>query len=256
MISFAYLGPLEIQVHGRAERIPGRKQRQLLATLLIRNGQIVSIGEISEELWPEEPPKGAENAIQAHVSRLRRMLYDRSGSHFPLLTRDPGYQLDVPPDRVDAARFQELCNQARQRRGEGASPVLALYREALGLWRGPALQDVPCGPIRDAEAARLNRMKTLVATRVIEINLDEGYRPEEIIPVLEELISRNPLHERLYGQLMVALDRAGHPKEALEIYQELRREWRTNSAFRHRRHSSGGCIRFWGERMTNERRTD
>ncbi|WP_242907716.1 AfsR/SARP family transcriptional regulator [Actinomadura terrae] len=223
MISFAYLGPLEIQGPGRAERVPGRKQRQLLATLLIRHGQIVSIAEIGDELWPEEPPKGAENAVQAHVSRLRRMLHDRVGPHSSLLTRDPGYQLDVPPDRVDAARFQELCNEARRHGSGTASPALALYREALGLWRGPALQDVPSGPIRDAEAARLDRMRTLVATRVIEVNLNEGYRPEEIIPVIEDLISRNPLHERLYGQLMVALDRAGHPEEALEIYQELRR---------------------------------
>ncbi|WP_165964452.1 AfsR/SARP family transcriptional regulator [Actinomadura sp. KC216] len=222
MVSFAYLGPLELRAHGRVDRIAGRKQRQVLSALLIRHGQIVSVAELCDELWPDEPPKGAENAVQAHIARLRRLLRDRSGQRPVLLTRDPGYRLDVRPDRIDAVRFQELCGEARRHGPDGTSQALTLYREALGLWRGPALQNVPPGPIRDAEAARLDRMKTLVSTRVIDIHLSERHRPEEIIPVIEDLISYNPLHERLYAQLMVALDRAGRPEEALEIYQDIR----------------------------------
>ncbi|MFI0424186.1 BTAD domain-containing putative transcriptional regulator [Spongiactinospora sp. 9N601] len=202
----------------------GAKRRSLFAALLVSPGTVVPIEELARELWGDEPPRNAENALYAHVSRLRTvvtLLRRRSGVPIDLQTRYPGYVLDIQPDVIDITRFRKLYKQASSLRSSDPERAAAALRDALALWRGPALQDVPHGPIRDMEANRLERERMLATTRLIEINLELG-RHEELIPDLEALVIRNPLEERLYAQLMRALDSAGRAGDALQIYQLAR----------------------------------
>ncbi|RJL23252.1 hypothetical protein D5H75_33320 [Bailinhaonella thermotolerans] len=194
-------------------------KRSLLAALLIRRGRIVSTEDLVTELWHDSPPARVENALHAQVSRLRRIFC--ADGRVRLHTRYPGYRLDVPRGAVDVDRFRELRDRAERLKAGDPKTAADCYRESLKIWRGPALQDVPPGPIRDGESSRLTRERTLTLTRLVEIDLNLS-RHQEIIPELEELVHEHPLEERLYAQLMVALDRAGRTADALEVYQSAR----------------------------------
>ncbi|MEU1394245.1 MULTISPECIES: AfsR/SARP family transcriptional regulator [unclassified Nonomuraea] len=224
MISFDILGPLEVRVDEDRIQIAGPKKRSLFAVLLLRHGDVVPVEDLVAELWRDDPPRQAANALHAHASRLRMSIMrwrERHGLEISLQTRYPGYCLQVPADAIDAVRFEKLDAAANTLKSAEPDKALALLREALALWRGPALQDVPRGPIRDQAAQLLESRRMLTTASLIEINLDLG-RHVEIIPQLEALVLQNPLEERLYSQLMVALHRAGRPADALGIYQLAR----------------------------------
>ncbi|MEV4091782.1 AfsR/SARP family transcriptional regulator [Streptosporangium saharense] len=224
MISFDILGPLEIRVEEDRIRITGPKTRSLFAVLLLRHGDIVPVEDLVTELWRDDPPRQAANALHAHASRLRMSIVrwrGRHGMQISLQTRYPGYSLQVPADEIDAVRFEKLTAEANALKSAEPDKAVALLRAALALWRGPALQDVPRGPIRDQASRFLESRRMLTTTSLIEINLDMG-RHVEIIPQLEALVLQNPLEERLYSQLMVALYRAGRPADAIGIYQLAR----------------------------------
>jgi SARP family transcriptional regulator, regulator of embCAB operon len=127
----------------------------------------------------------------------------------------------VPAERTDATRFNDLCAQASLLKLDQPEKAVGLFREAIGLWRGPALQNVPHGPMRDKGVARLERQRMLATTSLIEISLNLG-KHVEVIPELESLVLDNPLEERLYIQLMSALNQVGRPSDALEFYQLAR----------------------------------
>ncbi|MEU1390013.1 MULTISPECIES: BTAD domain-containing putative transcriptional regulator [unclassified Nonomuraea] len=224
MISFDLLGLVEVSLNGDRFEITGRKRRSLLVVLLLKHGEVVSVDDLIVELWRGDPPDHAENALHAHVSRLRhtvkRWCAD-SGVPIELQTRFPGYALLVSGDHIDSVRFDELCAKASALLSTSPKDAMALLRQALELWRGPALQNVPSAPMRDQAAQRLERQRMLMTASFVEISLDMG-RHIEIIPQLEALVLRNPLEERLYSQLMSALCRAGRPADALGIYHLAR----------------------------------
>jgi DNA-binding SARP family transcriptional activator len=214
MMEFRILGPLEVVEEGQTLSLGGTKQRALLACLLLRANQVVSTDRIVDELWGEEPPATAVKTIQVYVSRLRKELGERR-----LVTRAPGYVLHVERSELDLARFEELVGAARGLDPKAAAEAL---RDALALWRGPALADLANEPCAQADTARLEELRLAAVEERIEADLASGSHVQ-LIGELEALVAEHPLRERVRGQLMLALYRSGRQAEALEVYQAARR---------------------------------
>jgi DNA-binding SARP family transcriptional activator len=223
-LEFRVLGPLEVWREGRPLRVGGVRQRGLLVALLLNANEVVSAERLIEELYGSDPSGTAANALQAQVSRLRRLLDEgaENGGEGVVVTRAPGYLLRVDQEQVDVARFERLAAEGRDALAAG-DPVRAagLLREALGLWRGPALVDVPSVELVQAEVRRLEELRLAALTDRIEGDLAAG-RGSELVPELEGLVAANPLQERLRGQLMLALYRAGRQADALAVYRDTR----------------------------------
>jgi DNA-binding SARP family transcriptional activator len=214
-VEFRILGPLEIVDDGRELTLTRPKQRALLGLLLLRPNQVVAIGELLEALWGDQPPETAPTALYGHVSALRKLL----GSHM-IETRPPGYLLRLDPGQVDLYRLEALVEEAR---GEpNVARRRELLRAALLLFRGEALSDLRYETFARDEAARIEDLRRSVVEERIEADLELGGHTA-VIPELERLVAANPLRERLCGQLMLALYRAGRQAEALGVYQEGRR---------------------------------
>jgi DNA-binding SARP family transcriptional activator len=214
-VEFRILGPLEVCEQGSPLALGGARQRALLALLLTRANEVVSTDRLIDELWGERPPKAADNALQYHVSRLRKLL----ASSEAIVTREPGYLIRVGPDELDLLRFERLVEE-----GQRSSPETAarLLREALALWRGPALADVAHESFAQPEILRLEELRLVALERRIDADLALG-RAAEVVAELEGLVGEHPLRERLQGQLMLALYRSGRQAEALEVYRRTRR---------------------------------
>ena len=224
-MKFQVLGPFEVRREGGPVPLGPAKQRTLLAILLVRANEIVSSDRLIEELWPE-PPDTAGNALQVYVHKLRKALEPerrRGESGELLITRAPGYMLRVEPDQLDAGRFARLLGDGRAA-AEAGDPATAArtLAQALELWRGPAYADFAYDPFAQAEIARLEELRLDAVEDRIEADLALG-GAAELVGELEALIGDNPLRERLRGQLMLALYRAGRQADALEAYDEARR---------------------------------
>src|SRR5918994_293104 len=176
------LGPLEVDVDGRILDVRRQKQRALLALLALRAGEVVPTDRLVDELWGDEPPKAAVGSLQNFVSELRKML----GAEV-LVTRAPGYLLDIPRDAVDVHRFERIVREAGS---EGPEQRAAGLREALGLWRGPALADVQLEDAMVAEAARLEESRVAAWEDRLEAEPALG-RPSQGI----EELGIDPSHE-------------------------------------------------------------
>jgi DNA-binding SARP family transcriptional activator/Tfp pilus assembly protein PilF len=202
---------------GEPAAISAARLRALLAVLLWRANQPVPVGEIAELVWDGSPPDGAAEATRALVMRLRRRL--GQGAAARIVTRAPGYAIEVSGDELDAALFESLAQQASAavRAGRWAQAA-GTAAEALGLWRGAALADVPSQLLRDQWVPYLDQLQVQTLEWRIEADLHEG-RPEQLIPELRELTARHPLREHFHGQLMLALYRCGRQAEALAAYQ-------------------------------------
>ena len=211
---FRLLGPFEVLAEGRALELTRRKQRSLLALLLLHAGEVVSTDRLVEDLWAGEPPKAAVGSLQNLVSDLRKILGRET-----VITREPGYLLDVDPDRVDLHRFERLVAQAAD--AEDPERRASLLREGLALWRGPPLADLAYEPFAQVEVARLEELRTAARESLIEAELALG-RHSNLVGELEALVAEHPLRERLRGQLMLALYRSGRQAEALDAYRRAR----------------------------------
>ena len=214
-MEFRLLGPLEVAEQGRPLALGGVKQRSLLAVLLLNANEVVSADRLIDELWGDGPPMTAAKTIQVHVSRLRKRLGEGR-----LATRAPGYVLRVDPWELDLDRFQQLVGEAR-----GADPRdgAVKLRQALALWRGPALADLAYEPLAQAEIARLEELRLAALEQRIDADLANG-RHAELVGELEALVAEHPLKERLRCQLMLALYRSARQAEALDAYREAHRE--------------------------------
>jgi DNA-binding SARP family transcriptional activator len=213
-VEFRVLGPFEVWVEGRPLELKRRKQRALLALLLLHAGEVVSTDRLIEELWAGRPPKTAVGSLRNVISSLRKTL-----GRDLLRTREPGYLLDVERERVDLHRFERLMAQATESRE--AERRADLLHEALGLWRGPPLADLAFESFANVEIARLEELRTAAREELIGAELELG-RHSQLIPELEALVAEHPLRERLRGQLMLALYRSGRQVEALEAYRAAR----------------------------------
>jgi peptide/nickel transport system substrate-binding protein len=216
-VEFRILGPLEVRADDRTLALGGRKPRALLALLLLHANEVVSRDRLIDRLWGERPPPSANQSLDTYVSRLRREL-----GRERLLRRPPGYVLALEPDELDLMRFEQLVATAREASARGnASEASANLRAALALWRGPALADVLYEPFAVTEAQRLEERRLVALEERIDADLAAGRGPE-LVPELEGLVRENPLRERLLGQLMLVLYRAGRQGDALGALQEAR----------------------------------
>ncbi len=201
------LGPVEVSSGNGRIALGGPKQRALLAMLAIDAGFTVSAERLIDGLWGDEPPATAAKIVQVYVSRLRKAMAEH-GEDEAIATHGRGYQLQFGRDRVDAGRFERLLAQ-------GAA------REALRLWRGPALADVADEPFAAAEIRRLVELRASALEVAIDQDLDAG-RHREVLPELEALLAREPLRERPHAQRMLALYRSSRQADALEAYRQAR----------------------------------
>lgn len=217
-MEFRILGPLEVAADGRPLPAGGTRERALLAILLIHAGEVVSADRLVEELWGNDLPGNPSNALQVVVSRVRKALEAAAGPG-RLITRKPGYALDVRPEELDAGRFRRLVAEARQAAAAGRG--LALLEEALGLWRGPALAEFAAEGFAREEIARLEEERLRAVEMKAEAELALG-RHAQLVGELKALVAAHPLRERLRGQLMLALYRSGRQGEALRAFQEGR----------------------------------
>jgi predicted ATPase/DNA-binding SARP family transcriptional activator len=198
--------------------VEGAKARALLVLLLLHANDVVPSDRLIDDLWSGSPPSTAANALQVYVSRLRKLLGREA-----VVTRAPGYQLQVEPDRVDALRFSRLVEEAREALADGRpEAALAGLEEALALWQGAPLAEFVYEPFAQAPINRLEELRLTALEEDFEARLALG-RGADLVADLEALVAEHPLRERLRGQLMLALYRAGRQAEALELYQETRR---------------------------------
>jgi DNA-binding SARP family transcriptional activator/class 3 adenylate cyclase len=225
-IDFFLLGPLEARQRERPLRLGSIKHRMLLAKLLLHPNQVVSTEELIVAVWGEEPPPTVKQSLQNHVAALRKSIEAGNGAGPPrtLVTRDPGYLLRVDPERLDLHRFQRLDREGRQALSEGDPARAAdLLRQALALWRGPALADVAASAdVAWPELVGVEELQVASTEARIEAELALG-RHHELVAELEALVRVYPLREHLHGQLMLALYRSGRQADALAAYRAARK---------------------------------
>ena len=215
-MEFRILGPLEVLDGDRALELAGQRQRSLLALLLLHANQVVSASRLIEELWPDDASESHAGALQASVSRLRKSL--GAGAEL-LVTLPSGYVIRLAPGQLDLDRFGRLVQEAGNAEPQEAAERL---REALALWRGPALADVAYQPFAQAAIGRLEELHLLAVELRVDADLALG-RHAALVAELDSVVAEHPLRERLRGQLMLALYRSGRQAEALGAYQAARR---------------------------------
>jgi predicted ATPase/DNA-binding SARP family transcriptional activator len=218
-MEFRILGPLEVHDGSGPVRVPGAKERALLADLLVHAGRVVAADRLVEDLWGEEPPGNPANTLQGRVSALRRAL-GPAGAGL-VVTSPPGYRLAAEPEQLDAGRFQRLVAEADTAAAREGPRAARLLEAALGLWRGPALAEFADRPWALAEAARLEELRLAAQEALAELRLAGGGHAE-LVGELEALVATQPLRERRRGQLMLALYRSGRQADALRVYGETR----------------------------------
>jgi len=209
-MEFRLLGPVEVVREHRPVALGGPKQRSILAMLVTHANEVVSADRLADVLWGEAPPADPGSVIQVYVSNLRKLLEPTRPASAPpqvLLTKRPGYLLQVEPHRVDALRFGALVAEARRARATLAPAQAAeLLRQALGLWRGRALADVADHPLFQAHVLRLEDAHLGAVEDLYDAELVLG-RHAESVGELKALVAEYPFRERLRGQQMVALYR-------------------------------------------------
>jgi DNA-binding SARP family transcriptional activator len=197
--------------------VGGAKERALLVILLLHANEAVSVDRLIDELWGDRPPATARKSMQVRVAGLRRAL--RNGA---LLTRGAGYLIRLDADQLDLQRFERLVSDGRQALADGSPETAArTLREALVLWRGPALVDFAYESFAQPAIARLEELRLCALELRIDAELALGC-DAELVGELEELVAAHPLRERLRGQLMLALYREGRQVEALDVYTRTR----------------------------------
>lgn len=201
------LGPVEVTFGNGPAALGGPKPRAVLAMLALQAGSTVPAERLIDGLWGEDPPATAGKLVQLYVSNLRKALANGDQGE-AIVTHGRGYELQIDRDHIDVARFERLLAQ-------GAA------REALGLWRGPALADIADQPFADVEARRLDELRATAHEMAIEHDLDAGLH-REVLAELETMLAQEPLRERLHAQRMLALYRSGRQAEALEAYRTAR----------------------------------
>lgn len=216
---FGVLGHLAVR-RGDGADVPvtGPARRQVLAALLCRAGAIVRTDTLVEDLWGSAPPRSAVGSLRSHIVRLRTALAQGGGEGL-LVTVGDGYRLDIAPEDVDAGRFESLVNEAN-RTSEPASAI-ALYEQALALWRDEAYVEFGDAPFAVLERIRLGELRAQARDMRTDLALAEGVSGE-LIGDLEQRVRTEPYRERGWEQLALALYRAGRQADALNACRRAR----------------------------------
>jgi DNA-binding SARP family transcriptional activator len=223
---YAILGALEVYDQGQQLPLRGSQQRTVLAVLLLNANRVVSTDRLVECLWNEHPPAAARSLLQGCVAQLRLALRNGRGPRGrPLVTRAPGYCLEVLPDELDLDRFEQLVAAATRleaaRSRADSEQSAGLLDQALSLWRGPALDGVVLDACQ-ADVARLDERRLMVQEQRVDLEL-QLRRYASAVGELESLTRANPLRERFWAQLMLAQYGADRQADALASYERLRR---------------------------------
>ncbi|MGH3673379.1 MAG: BTAD domain-containing putative transcriptional regulator, partial [Pseudonocardiaceae bacterium] len=218
---FKLLGPLEVSAGGRAVPIRAAKQRVVLASLLIKAGRVVTVDQLIYRLWGDDVPDGAPGTLRSYAMRLRQALGTTAATG-PIVTCAEGYSVDVTGHVLDLHRFDFLVSQARDATAGGRPDrASALLADALRLWRGEPLSNVPSDVLHREVLPRLGEQLLLARELRIDAALAVG-RHQDLVAELGELTTHHPLRERFWAQRMLALYRSGRQAEALDCYCKLR----------------------------------
>lgn len=221
-MKYEILGPLRLVDGDRIATIGARKMEVLLAALLVRPDQVVAVDQLQREIWGSSTPRRAGAGLQVYVSRLRRFLADFSSAANPIITRPPGYLLQLGQNEIDYRDFSRLLHRGRVEAREGRQEAaVASFTEALGLWRGAALEGIPHGPVVEGLIAWLTEARLECVERLIESRLALGHH-RELVSELYALTADHPLREPFHRQLMLALYRSRRQADALRGYQSVR----------------------------------
>jgi SARP family transcriptional regulator, regulator of embCAB operon len=219
---YEILGPLRVRDGDHGAVIGARKVEMLLAILLTRGNQVITIDQLISEIWGEQAPRRAVAGIHVYVSQLRKFL-ERPGYSNPLVTRSPGYILRVDPGELDSDVFQELVKVGREHVREGrVASAAALFERALALWRGQVFSDLWRSPILSGFATWLTELRLESIEMMVDAQLELG-RHREYVGLLYSLTAEYPLRETFYRQLMLALYRSERQADALGVFQSARR---------------------------------
>jgi DNA-binding SARP family transcriptional activator len=211
---FRILGPIAVESGDRGGRVPRGRTLSLLALLLVNRGSIVHVDRAVDELWGGADPQHGRKAVQVLASRLRAALDEGV-----LVTEGGGYALRPPAASLDADRFEALLRRGREELAGGErEEAAATLRQALALWRGPALADVAEARFAQPEITRLETLRLGCLADRIDADLACG-RHEELVGELEALVQQHPYDERLRGRQMLALYHAGRQADALDAYR-------------------------------------
>ncbi|MGH8793431.1 MAG: BTAD domain-containing putative transcriptional regulator, partial [Stackebrandtia sp.] len=218
MAEFRILGPLDVRRRGEAATFPRTSLRKTLAILLLEAGYAVPMSKLVDALWDDDPPATARRQVQNNAARLRKLLGDPG----VVESVGDGYRIVVGEDSLDSLRFGAAVERAREH-VEASDPHAALrqLRQALALWRGPALAGMS-GRLIESGTQRLDEARLAATEERVDLELRLGLRCEPVIGELRELLSDNPYRQRLTGQLMLSLHRAGRTADALRTYHDFR----------------------------------
>jgi len=216
-VRIGMLGSLEVRDRdGASVPLAGARLRTLLIALALAPGRLLTTAQLVDAVWGVKPPAGAVNALQALVSRMRRALPEAVIESHPA-----GYRLVIDPGAVDVTQFERLVADGRAALPDDPARAASTLREALSLWRGPALLDVAGVEFFQPALTRLDELRLTATEGRVEADLRLG-RGAEQVSELAALAAEHPLRERLVGALMRALSEAGRPAEALTVYERTR----------------------------------
>ncbi|MFG3257422.1 BTAD domain-containing putative transcriptional regulator [Streptomyces sp. NPDC048172] len=224
-MQISVLGPLQLVEQGVPVKVPGEKLRAIVASLSLTPGTPVLAGDLLDELWGERPPRTAENSLQSHIARLRRVLAEQTGKPATrdlVRTTHSGYLLAVAPEDVDAFRFTQAVERAGSCLAGDPERSIETLTGAFAEWRGPALLDAGGGMICRMAYVRLEETRLIARELLVEARLKLGQH-QRTVPELEQLLTRHPLRERFCEQLMTALYRSGRQADAINTYHRVRR---------------------------------
>jgi DNA-binding SARP family transcriptional activator len=218
------LGPLEARRNGTILELGGRKQRTVLGVLLLSPNEVVSVDRLIQAVWGEDAAPSTRRTLQVYLSKLRTALDPKRDAPELIATVAPGYRFAAESANLDLLRFESMVEEARGHAAVGqAREAVELYRQALGMWRGPLLADLTgSSTVIDLEADRIELTRMAVIADRIDAELALGHHAE-VLAEIDGFVKQNPLDERLRGQLMIALYRVGRHADALGTYNEIRR---------------------------------
>jgi DNA-binding SARP family transcriptional activator len=225
MLQFKILGPLEVMDGSQTCTPTPPKIRSVLALLLLRANRIVTVDSLIEELWGPDSPRSAVTTVQTYIYHLRRLF---AAEHLnppgeQLITTKPtGYTIAVPAGQIDAVVFEDMLDRGRDELEAGRLQEAGqLLRQALDMWTGPALADVPQGDLLQAHAIQLEELRINAIEMRIRADIKLG-KHHALVAELRSLVRAHPLNEWFHGQLISTLSRCGRRGEALQAYQAVR----------------------------------
>lgn len=219
-MEFRVLGSLDVRRGDDVVIIGSSNERKLLTALLVDANAVVSTARLIEVLWGDDPPPSDRNTLQTYIARLRHRL-SGGGAAAPIVSRPPGYVIELRPHELDSLWFRELVARGSAALSEDPGRALEILNEALALWRGPAFAEFADEEVARAEAVCLDELRETAGQERVEALLAVG-RSAEAVSELERAVAAHPLRERPHAQLMRALSRCGRQVDALRLYQRYR----------------------------------